>query len=410
MGDSFRSRRQIGWAIAALPRQSRARTRRLVFAFAAALLAAPSGIIAAQGQPSPAKTFLIEPPTPLLPGTLGPLRYEGDLAPDLDPGDGLGGVDAADSAVLNEDGLKRFARSGYGSDQKESRPLLTLTVYQFRDASGAVAAYDYFAKPAMRPEKLGDEAVANGDEILLRSGVNVVRANFLQPSDRKDALMRELIERLPKTGGTSALMPPLPAFLPAKGLEANSVKYALGPADYQATGGVLQAQTVGFDKSAETVTARYRDEGVLTLIEYPTPAIAGEHERAIGAELHQPGSSPGVAKIRREGPLLIVATGAWKPADASGVVEGIHLRDQLTWNKQMPLEFHAEVQKTYSLLVSIASLCGVGALAAIVLGLFLGGGRALIRVLQGKPAASEPEFLRIDLRGQSAKKMGLRDG
>jgi hypothetical protein len=75
----------------------------------------------------------------------------------------------------------------------------------------------------------------------------------------------------------------------------------------------------------------------------------------------------------------------------------------------MPLEFHAEVQKTYSLLVSIAILCGVGALAAIVLGLFLGGGRALVRVLQGKPAATEPEFLRIDLRGRSAKKLGLPD-
>jgi hypothetical protein len=222
--------------------------------------------------------------------------------------------------------------------------------------------------------------------------------------------MRELIAGLPKIGGTSALMPPLPSFLPAKGLEADSVKYAFGPADYRATGGVLRAEAVGFDKSAETVTAKYRDAGYLTLIEYPTPAIAGEHERTIEAELNQQGCSAGVVKIRREGPLLMVATGAWKPADAAGLVDGIHLRDQLTWNKQMPLEFHAEIQKTYSLLVSIGILCGVGALAAIVLGLFLGGGRALVRVLQGKPAASEPEFLRIDLRGQSTKKVGLPTG
>ncbi len=38
----------------------------------------------------------------------------------------------------------------------------------------------------------------------------------------------------------------------------------------------------------------------------------------------------------------------------------------------------------------------------MVLGLFFGGGRAAIRVLQGKPAATEPECLRIDLRGKSA--------
>jgi hypothetical protein len=58
------------------------------------------------------------------------------------------------------------------------------------------------------------------------------------------------------------------------------------------------------------------------------------------------------------------------------------------------------VRKTYSLLTSIAIFCGFGALAAVVLGLTLGGGRAAIRVLQGKPAASEPEFLRIDLSGR----------
>jgi len=85
------------------------------------------------------------------------------------------------------------------------------------------------------------------------------------------------------------------------------------------------------------------------------------------------------------------------------MVEGIHLHEVLSWNKPMPLEFHAEVQKTYSLLFSIAVFCGVGALAAIILGLFLGGGRAAIRVMQGKPAATEPEFLRIDLSGTAAR-------
>ena len=101
--------------------------------------------------------------------------------------------------------------------------------------------------------------------------------------------------------------------------------------------------------------------------------------------------------------MVLLTTGAWGAAEAKAMVEGIHLRNELTWNKQMPLEFHAEVQKTYSLLTSIAVFCGVGALAAVILGLFLGGGRAAIRVLQGKPAATEPEFLRIDLSGQAAR-------
>jgi hypothetical protein len=92
------------------------------------------------------------------------------------------------------------------------------------------------------------------------------------------------------------------------------------------------------------------------------------------------------------------------------MVEGIHLRNQLTWNKPMPLEFHAEVRKTVSLLTSILIFCGLGALAAVVIALFLGGARAAIRVMQGKPAATEPEFLRIDLSGRSARIQGDGSG
>jgi hypothetical protein len=358
-------------------------------------------------EPPTAKTTLVEPPAPLLPVTLGELRR---LA-DIDVGDGLGGVDGSDRAVLTEDGLRRFARSGYAESAKASDGL-NVTVYQFNDASGAVAAYDYFKKPGMRHEPLAgqavsDQAVSDQDELLLRTGVNVVRERPGPKASRSGALTRKIIDALPKTFGTSALDPPLPRLLPEKGLDRDSIKYAFGPTGYQADGGVLSPQIVGFDKAAETVTAHYRGDGVLTLIEYPTPQIAGDRERTIAADLNRTNGSGSFVKIRREGPLLILATGGWKATDAAALVNGIHLHDQLTWNKQMPLEFHAEVGKTYSLLVSVAILSAVGALAAIVLGLFFGGGRALIRVMQGKPAATEPEFLRIDLRGRPDKRLGV---
>ena len=68
----------------------------------------------------------------------------------------------------------------------------------------------------------------------------------------------------------------------------------------------------------------------------------------------------------------------------------------------MPPEFHAEVRKTYSLLTSIAVLSGVLMAAAVLLGLFLGFGRATVRVWLGKPAATEGEFLNLGLpRGPS---------
>ena len=165
---------------------------------------------------------------------------------------------------------------------------------------------------------------------------------------------------------------------------------------------MLPPEILGFDKAGEVVTAKYAGKGTLTLLMYPTPQIAGDHLRQIEAHLRTVGPAAGTVMLRREGPLVLLTTGAWAEADAHAMVENIHLRNEITFDKKMPLEFHAEIQKTYSLLTSIAVFCGVGALAAVILGLFLGYGRAAIRVMQGKPAASEPEFLRIDLRGPAA--------
>jgi hypothetical protein len=364
-----------------------------------------------QGYGQETKTMLALPPAPLLPATVGKLTRVADG----DAGDGLGAVnaaefDATERAVLMEDGIKRYARSEYTESGKaiaaksgvDSTQHGTVTVYQFGDVSGAVAAYDYFRSPktASRPEKIGDEVGFAKDGVVFRSGVNVVVEDINRGGD---VAMRELIVKLPKVGGTKGLAPLLPTYLPAKGLQKDSVRYALGPAGYQAMGGVLPPEIVGFDKAAEVVTAKYDGKGTLTLVLYPTPQIAGDHGRQIVAEMNRQGSQAGTVALRREGPLVLMTSGAWGAAEAKAMVEGIHLRSEVTWNKPMPLEFHSEVRKTVSLLTSILVFCGLGALAAVVLALFLGGGRAAVRVMQGKPAATEPEFLRIDLSGGATR-------
>ncbi len=349
----------------------------------------------APGQPG--STMLVEPPGPLLPATLaGFTKFA--LAP---VGDGLGLLDPAQAPILKEDGLRRYERSEYVAGSAHG----TLTAYQFIDASGAYAAFcaqlrPGSPQPAPRP---GDLAVGSPEGTIFRSGVNLVVAKFDAPPQRVDAALAELLPRLPKIAGPAGQPPLLPTYLPQRDLLPASVRYALGPTAYTAMGGILPAGILAFDKSAEAVTAQYRhrgENGLLTLLLYPTPTIAGDQGRAIEAQLRsQP--VPGTASLRREGPLLMLATGGFTPAEGQSLLEGIHLRNELTWNKDMPLEFHSEVKKTASLLTSIMVFCGVGALAAILLGLFLGGARAGVRVLMGKSAASEPEFLRIDLSGPS---------
>jgi hypothetical protein len=330
------------------------------------------------------KTVLAIPPAPLLPeGLRTGLNH--------DAGNGAPSWSGADGPILVEDGIKRYER-GDAEKSPTARgtvPSGTVTVYQFDDATGAYAAYTYLRKN-------------RGDRITL-SGVSVIVSDLKLYPESAEALLKTVQVGLPKIGGTKGLPPLLPTYLPAKGLERDTVKYAVGPAGFEAMGAVVPPEIVGFDKAAEVVTAKYEGKGSLTLLLYPTPQIAGDHGRQIEAEMNRQGAAAGTVKLRREGPLVLMTTGAWKPAEAQTMVENIHLHNQLTWNKPMPPEFHSEVRKTVSLLTSILVFCGLGALAAVVLALFFGGARASIRVMQGKPAATEPEFLRIDLSGRPAR-------
>jgi hypothetical protein len=334
-------------------------------------------------QAQEAKTMLAMPPTPLLPESLR-------TGPNHDAGNGAPSWSGADAPILTEDGIRRYERGDTQSPASHGNvPLGTVTVYQFDDATGAYAAYSYLKK-------------SSTDHVML-SGVSVVVSNLKLYPDAAAALLKTVQVGLPKIGGTKGLPPLLPTYLPAQSLKRETVKYALGPAGYQAIGSVLPPEIIGFDKSAEVVTAKYEGKGTLTMLLYPTPQIAGDHGRQIEAEMNRQGASAGTVKLRREGPLVLLTTGAWKPAEAQEIVENIHLRNEVTWNKQMPPEFHSEIRKTVSLLTSILIFCGLGALAAVVIALFLGGARAAIRVMQGKPAATEPEFLRIDLSGRAAR-------
>jgi hypothetical protein len=348
------------------------------------------------------KTTLLEPPTQLLPQRFGTWeKVKSSTDGSLNANEGASGT------VLKEDGLERFASSTYKRDG--SGDTISMQAFQFYDTTGAVAAYTYIRTPEGRPApqlKLGTDASMDGKGLLFREGATVVVTDYKEGIRATD--LAALSVALPKAIGPTATAPLLPTLLPAKGLDAESVRYALGPASYAIMGGVLPAQVVGFDKSAEVVTAKYRNGGVLTLLLYPTPQIAGEYGRAIEAAMNQPGAAAaaGTVKLRREGPLLALTTGAWTPAAAQAMVEAVHLHTEVSFDKPMPLEFHAEIRKTYSLLESIVIFCGISAVAMVVLGLFLGGGRALIRVMQGKPAATEPEFLHIDLSGPAGKRLG----
>jgi hypothetical protein len=331
----------------------------------------------------------ITEPNPLLPPSFGEWKTAGSAVAASD-------FSLANSkqAALQEAGPDRSAVADY----ERAEQKIHVEAIQFNDRTGAYSAFTLIAKPDMKPGKDLGAADAVGDgAVLFTAGSTLVLASGTTDA----ASLKPLAAVLPKIGGSKGMAPILPGMAPEKGLVAGSVRYALGPESYAAEGGVLPAKSLGWDKSAEAVTAKYDDKRgkeTLTMLLYPTPAIAGNFAKFAADYTQDKG-----AKVRRQGELVLVAEGTFSPDEAQKMIENIHLEQQLTFDKDMPPVFEKEVTKTYSLLTNILVFSGLLMLAALLLAVFLGGGRAAIRVMRGKSAAVEPEFLSLHLNPQNAK-------
>jgi hypothetical protein len=306
----------------------------------------------------------------------------------------------AKKAALQECNPQRSAVADYATEDHGGQIKIHVEAIEFNDRTGAYSAFTLIRRPGMKEgTDLGSLDAVGGGAILFTTGSSLVLVTGGSGNVYEVASLKPLAAGLPKVSGTKGIAPLLPTLLPAKALVPGSVRYALGAESYAAQGGVLPAQSLGWDKSAEAVTAQYDDrrgKENLTMLLYPTPAIAGSFARAIE------GFTAGKGKVRREGELALLAEGTFSADEAQKMIENIHLKQQLSFDRNMPPVFQVEVVKTYSLLTNIAVLTGVLMAAAILLGLFLGGGRAAIRVMRGKSAAVEPEFLSLHLNPQNA--------
>ena len=306
----------------------------------------------------------------------------------------------ADKGALEECSPQRSAVQNYTDDQGKS---FHVEAVELKDVSGALAAYSVLSQPGMHPlAGLGSEAAVGEGGVLFLKGASVA---VVFPASASDlTTLQGLAAVMPIASGSQALRPLLPTLLPARGLVPGSIRYALGQRSYISGGGVLPAAGLGWDKEVEAVTAKYNDKRgteTLTLLLYPTPTIAGPHLRALDAQL--PGSGPSFTKARsrREGQLLAIASGTFSADAAQALTENTHIHQFASTDKAMVTPEVVETRKTFGLLANIIVFSGVLCAAALLLGLFLGGGRALVRVLRGKSAATEAEFLSLHLEPQN---------
>ena len=317
-------------------------------------------------------------------------------------------VDPANAAALKE---YDFTDGALGSYKREGETL-SLRALRFHDASGAYGAYTFYRQNGWPKEEIGTGATSDHNRVLFWLGNAVVDANFSRIGPMSGAELRELASRLPVPEGNRALMPPILANLPKASLDGQTTHYAVGPASYAGSGGVLPPELVGFDLGAEAVTATYSlrsGPATLTIIDYPTPQMAIAQETKIrdyikaGSKAQPPWPKPladsgqAALEVRRSGPLVALVSGDAIPDESHKLLSTVNFDAGLT---SIPLPTESEVAKTGKLLVGIVELVIIGSSAAILLGFFLGGGRALYRIARGRPVSSvyDEEFIRIDLR------------
>lgn len=317
-------------------------------------------------------------------------------------------ADPANAAALKEYGFNAAVLANY----KREGDTVSLRALRFGDESGAYGAYSYYRQNGWAKADIGMGAASDHNNVIFWQGTTVVQATFSRIGPMTAGELREIARHLTAPMGNLALLPPILASLPKTSLVGQTTHYAMGPSGYAGSGGVLPPSLVNFEKGAEVVTATYSlpsGAATLTIIDYPTPQIAEAQENVIGAYLKAGGkaqppwpkqlndSDAASLEVRHSGPLVAVVSGDAIPDESHRLLESVHYEADLT---AIPQPVPSDIQKTGEILMSIAVITLVGAGAAILLGGFFGGGRALYRIAHGKPASSvfDEEFIHLDLR------------
>lgn len=348
-------------------------------------------------------------PSPLLPEIFAGWQISGSPQVSTDPR----AADDGEAPVLREYGFARYEVAQYARDGD----TLTIRAIEFGDATGAYGAFTFYRRPDMASEPVGQGGAFNGSRVLFWNGNLLIDAKFSRITAMSVSELRDLVTQLPSPGGNRSIAPILPNYLPARHLEPGTVQYAIGPLAYRQSGGVLPVDLVGFDKSAEVVTGQYNamaGTGVLTIINYPTPEIAINRERAIRSyfSAHKKGttisnaqdawtsalanSNPAAIQSRRSGPLVAVTSGAFAAGSAQALLQRVHYDADLTMGNPTPKT--SDTVKLAQLILSVAILVGIFALIAIIAGVSLGGGRVLWRKLRNEPEDDSAEFIRLNLK------------
>jgi hypothetical protein len=297
----------------------------------------------------------------ILPDTIGPAHRTGDVKLKLD-----------DSAVWDDYGLKDWQAVAY----KSPTASFTVTAWQLRDPTAALAAFDWQRPSDAKPSKLAPLAAITKDGLLVVHGQYLLAFAGYQPTADELTALGDALKNVDTTA-----LPLLPGYLPSEGLVPNSERYITGPASLARFFPGVSPSVVGFHFDAEGQLAVFHSpKGAmpLAIFDYPSPQIAmqkaPDFERLPGAV------------VKRSGPLVAVLL---NPADRDMAER---LLSQVRWQAEVTRNDYVPTQRDNpgNLLLNIFKLIGILLLFAILSGVLMGGVRVLMRLLR---RGKEPEVM-----------------
>jgi hypothetical protein len=319
---------------------------------------------------------------------VSPAFAQGILAPSL------GGWTAqgprATELTMNSGQASAFREYGYVSGEAQSysreSDRIDVSVYRFKDPSGAYGAYSFLRQPDMAKADLTEHSSMSADRALALIGNLVLDVQGTGVA-KTEPQLKSLVAAA-ASQAEDGMLPSLWGHLPEKDIVPRSDRYILGPqALNQLFPGNL-GDSLGFQNGAEAELAHYRLDGQdaeLLIADFPTPQLAQQQLATLQKKFNVNGSNPEAGSLlyaKRAITLLAIVAGAPNQADAESLLGGVHSGTELTWNEPT---FQFKEPRIEMMIVGSIVGSGVICLFALIAGLSFGGLRLLVkRVLPGK--------------------------
>jgi hypothetical protein len=262
----------------------------------------------------------------------------------------------SDEALWREYGLVRSGTIHRGA--------LTVTTYEMKDQTGALAAWEWLRSAKARTCSLASFCTEDTDQTVVSDDKYVLIFRGPVPTQADvDAVFKGLPNR------RDSSLPAILTFLPSHSRVVNSARYVLGPASLQAFAPELSSTKPGFAEGAEAQVASYRIGSTsapvrFAIFYYPTPEMARIHLSAFRL-------IPGV-RAKRSGVLTAVVFGPTTEAQAEAMLNRVQYEAKITWNEVPP---PTPIKPLLQLLVSIVYLSALLSGLCLLGGLMYGGMR-----------------------------------